>query len=265
MTLQKRLTGERIIEGGTAKHGGAMSEGERQARIDLAAAYRLAHRQGWTDVIYTHISMRVPGSEDHFLINPFGMSFDEITASSLVKIDHEANIVADSPYGVNGAGFVIHHAVHAARPELNCVMHLHTDAGIAISMLRCGLLPLSQHAMMFHNRIGYHHYEGFALNLDEQQRLVADLGPHRAMILHNHGLLTAGETVGEAYMRMEYLERAARTQLMAMAASSDLIVPSDDVAEDTGRQHNAMPRPLGKMEWPALLRQLDREDPSYKT
>jgi ribulose-5-phosphate 4-epimerase/fuculose-1-phosphate aldolase len=263
MGLQDVLKNERIIAGRRVA-GGTISEDETKIRIDLAAAYRLAARNGWTDLIYTHMSARVPGSDEHFLINPFGLAFDEVTASNLVKIDHTANVVGDSPHPVNAAGFVIHHAVHAARPELKCVMHLHTEAGIALSMLKGGLLPLSQHAMMFYNRIGYHGYEGFALNLSEQELLVADLGNHRALILHNHDLLTAGESVAEAYVRMYYLERAARTQMIAMAASSDLIFPPKEVAEATAREHNNLPWPLGEREWPALLRGLDREDRSYR-
>jgi ribulose-5-phosphate 4-epimerase/fuculose-1-phosphate aldolase len=263
MGIQDTLKVDRVV-GARRVAATAVSEAERKVRVDLAAAYRLAARNGWTDLIYTHISARVPGSDDHFLINPFGLAFEEITASSLVKIDHEANIVGASDYPVNGAGFVIHHAVHAARPELQCVIHLHTDAGIALSMLECGLLPLSQHALMFHNRIGYHGYEGFALAMDEQQRLVRDLGANRALILHNHGTLTAGGSVAEAYVRMTYLERAARTQLAAMAASDRLVLPPEQVAEDTARTHASLPWPLGEKEWPPLLRMLDREDPSFR-
>lgn len=243
----------------------AMSDGERQARIDLAAAYRLAALNEWDDVIYTHISMRVPDNDDHFLINPFGMAFEEITASNLVKIDHDATIIGESAYPVNSAGFVIHHAVHRARPEVNCVMHLHTEAGMALSMMKCGLLPLSQHAMMFYNRIGYHHYEGIALSMEEQDRLIADLGGHDAMILYNHGLLTCGRTVGEAYLRMFYLEKAARAQMRAMAATSDIVMPPPEVAELTARQHEgANDLAIGEREWPATLRRLDRIDPGYR-
>jgi ribulose-5-phosphate 4-epimerase/fuculose-1-phosphate aldolase len=243
---------------------GEMSEAERKLRIDLAASYRLAHLHGWTDVIYTHISVRVPGPDHHFLINPFGMAFDEITASSLVKIDMDGNKVSDSPYPVNGAGFVIHSAVHMSRPDAQCVMHLHNDSGVALSMMGEGLLPLSQHAMMFYNRIGYHDYEGIALSLDERTRLIRDLGTHHALILHNHGLLTVGETVAAAYMRMNYLDKSATTQMMAMAATKDLRVPPHDVAELTAQQHEKGGR-LGDREWPALMRKLDRIDPSYKS
>ena len=243
--------------------GGGMSETERRLRIDLAASYRLAHLHGWTDVIYTHISMRVPGPEHHFLINPFGMAFDEITASSLVKIDMNGNKVSDSPYPVNGAGFVIHSAVHMSRPDAQCVMHLHQDSGVALSMMGEGLLPLSQHAMMFYNRIGYHDYEGIALSLDERERLIADLGTHHALILRNHGLLTVGESVAAAYMRMNYLEKSAVTQMLAMSATKDLRMPPPEVCELTAQQHEKGGR-LGDREWPAMLRRLDRIDPSYR-
>ncbi len=259
MAFQQALKKTRLVNDTT------ITEEERQARIDLAAAYRLAALNEWDDVIYTHISMRVPGTDEHFLINPFGMSFDEITASNLVKIDHDATIVGDSDYPVNAAGFVIHHAVHRARPEVNCVMHLHTEAGMALSMMKCGLLPLSQHAMMFYNRIGYHHYEGIALSMDEQDRLIADLGEHSAMILYNHGLLTAGRSVGEAYLRMFYLEKAARAQMMAMAATDDIVMPPPEVAELTAQQHvGSNDLAVGAREWPATLRRLDRIDPGYR-
>ena len=243
---------------------GPISEAERALRVDLAAMYRLAARHGWTDVIYTHISVRLPGPDHHFLINPFGLAFEEITASSLVKIDLQGNKLSDSPYPVNAAGFVIHGAVHAARDDAQCVIHLHTDEGIALSMMGEGLLPLSQHAMMFYNRIGYHGYEGIALDLDEQRRLVRDLGTHHALVLQNHGLLTCGESIAGAYMRMNYLNKAARTQMMAMAATKDLRLPPPDVAEHTARQHEKLQWRLGDREWPALLRALDREDPSYR-
>ncbi len=243
---------------------GPISEAERALRVDLAATYRLAALHGWTDVIYTHISLRVPGPEHHFLINPFGLAFDEITASSLVKIDMNGNKMSESPYPVNAAGFVIHSAVHMARPDALCVMHLHNDDGISLSMCGEGLLPLSQHAMMFYNRIGYHDYEGIALSLDERTRLIADLGTHKAMVLRNHGLLTCGETVAEAYMRMNYLDKAARTQMKAMAATKDLRMPPAEVAEHTARQHGNDRSRLGDREWPSLLRRLDRIDPSYR-
>jgi ribulose-5-phosphate 4-epimerase/fuculose-1-phosphate aldolase len=241
-----------------------MTDAEWQARVDLAACYRLAAREGWDDLIYTHISARVPGPEHHFLINPFGLAFDEITASSLVKIDLDGTIVGDTPHGVTKAGFVIHSAIHEARPDLSCVMHLHTEAGMALSMLKDGLLPLSQHAMRFYGRIGYHGYEGIALNEDEKKRLVTDLGPHKALILRNHGFLTAGASVAEAYVLMFYLEKAARAQLWAMATGAALATPPETVGDLTARQFEGDSMPAGAREWPALLRRLDREEPDYR-
>ena len=240
------------------------SAGERQARIDLAATYRLCVRYGWEDLIYTHISMRVPGEPEHFLINPFGLTFDEVSASNLVEIDHDGRIVGDAPFTVNTAAFVIHSAVHRARPEIHCVMHLHTPGGMALSMLECGLLPVSQHALMFYKRIGYHKYEGIALDTAERDRLVADLGPHKALILQNHGLLTCGETVAEAFVQMFNLEKAAGAQLAAMAASPDLVLPPAEICELTAEQHNRHSEPVGAHEWPALLRKLDREGVGYR-
>ncbi len=243
----------------------AMTEGEWQARVNLAAAYRLAARHGWDDLIYTHISMRVPDEPGHFLINPFRLAFREVTASNLVKINYQGEIVGDSPHSVNTAGFVIHGAIHEARPELHAVMHTHSPGGMAVSMLPQGLLPVSQHALIFYKRVGYHKYEGVALSLEERQRLIADLGPHRVMILHNHGLLTAGETMGEAFVNMFNLEKAATAQLAAMAASRELMIPPDAVCELTARQMNDHSRPTGSDEWPSLLRWLDEAEPGYKT
>lgn len=247
-----------------AAAGQAMSDAEWQARVDLAAAYRLVARNGWDDLIYTHISLRVPDEPNHFLINPFRLAFQEVTASNLVKIDEHGVIIGDSPHGVNTAGFVIHSAVHMARPELNAVMHTHSPGGMALSMLPQGLLPVSQHALIFYKRVAYHKYEGVALDLKEREQLIADLGPHRAMIMHNHGLLTAGETMGEAYVNMFNLEKAAGAQLAAMAASRELVMPPEDVCELTARQMNDHSSPTGADEWPSLLRQLDREDPSFR-
>lgn len=249
---------------GKSKQASVISDAERRVRVDLAACYRLAAKHGWDDLIYTHISARVPGKDDEFLINPFGLAFDEVTASNLVKIDIEGTIIGDSPYSVNATGFTIHSAVHAARPDAHCVMHLHTTAGIAVSMLECGLLPLSQHAMRFWRSIGYHSYEGLALDQDECKRLVADLGPHKAMILRNHGTLTCGATVAEAYTLMHTLEKACVTQLMAMAASRELAIPQEDVLDRTLEQLLDDTVPEGEREWPALIRRLEREDPSFK-
>lgn len=241
-----------------------MTDAEWKMREDLAASYRLALRHGWDDLIYTHITARVPGKEEHFLINPFGLAFEEIKASNLVKVDIDGAIIGESEHAVNMGGYTIHSAVHAARPEVVCVMHLHIEAGMALSMLECGLLPLSQHAMLFYNRIGYHKYEGPALDTAERERLIADLGSHNALILHNHGLLTCGRSVAEAFMRMFYLARAATTQIQAMAAGVKLVQVPDHIAELTAERHEGDSMPFGVRAWPAMLRRLDREDPSYK-
>lgn len=246
---------------------------EWEARVNLAACYRLAARYGWVDLIYTHISARVPGPKEHYLLNPFGYMFDEITASSLVKIDLDGNIVDPSPHKIHKAGFVIHSAVHAARPDVGCVIHSHTRAGMAVSIMKCGLLPLTQHAMLFHGRVAYHGTEGFALDLDERQRIAADLGDKAVMILRNHGTLVAGSTVPETFSMMWHLEKALQAQVDALASGQELTTPPKEVAESTARMgftSEPMPQytdgksPLGWMEWPALLRMLDRQDPSYR-
>ena len=239
---------------------------EQQVRVDLAAAYRLAARQGWDDTVYTHISASVPGEAGVYLINPFGARFDEITASSLVKVDTRGRVVDGSNARVNPSGFAIHGAVHAARPELECVMHLHTQAGVALAMLPGGLKATSQWAMRLHGRLGRHAYEGLALGTDEQARLVASLGQLDGVILENHGPLIVGRTVAEAWMLMYLLDRAAQAQLAAMAATGGKVsIVSDDLAALTCRQWvgDGSERD-GDIEWPALLRGLDRNDPSYR-
>ena len=246
-----------------AAEAAPMSAAERQARIDLAAAYRLAYRHGWDDLIYTHISARAPDVHNAFLVNAFGLCFEEITASNLVKIDIDGTIIGESEYPVNAAGFVIHGAIHKAVPAMTCVMHLHTPAGIAVSAMECGLLPLSQHAMRFHDRIGYHEFEGIALSPEEERRLVADLGDHRAMILRNHGLLTCGESVGEAFVYMYYLEMACKIQIAALAGGQ-VHLPSAEVPERTATQFADDIDPAGSREWPAMLRRLDRECPDFR-
>src|SRR5579863_6408295 len=237
---------------------------ERAIRIDLAAAYRLVAHFHWDDLVFTHITARVPGPEHHFLINPYGMMFDEITASSLVKIDMHANKVDDNPWPVNPAGFTIHSAIHAARHDVGCVLHTHTKAGMAVSCQKQGLLPLNQIAMQFHGRLAYHDYEGIALDLDERPRLVRDLADKRAMILTNHGLLTAGRTIPEAFSLMYYLEKACEVQIAAQAGGSELVIPSPAVCEKVARQYETDDQPLGDREWAAHIRALDREDTSYK-
>ena len=250
-----------------------MTDEERQARIDLAACYRLHALNGWTDLIYTHISARVPGTRDHFLLNPFGLTFDEVTASNLVKIDGEGQLVASSPHAIHRAGFVIHSAVHTARPDAHCVIHAHTRAGMAVSALKCGLLPLTQHAMMFHGRVAYHDSEGLANDPSERERLARDLGDKPVMILRNHGTLVAGQTVGQAFSMMWHLEMALQAQVDAMACGQPLNLPSDALGQRIAAnafntpgevRANGTVSPLGHLEWPALLRKLDRIDPSYR-
>lgn len=243
---------------------GVISPEEWQARVDLAACYRLVAERGWGDLIYTHISLAVPGEPGRFLINPFGLMFDEVTASNLLKIDIEGNIIGDSPYEVNATGFVIHGAVHAAREDAKCVMHLHNESGIAVSMLQEGLLPLSQHALRFYGDLGHHDYEGLALTETEKQRLTQNLGQKKAMLLRNHGTLVCGRTVAEAFCIMDMLDKACRMQLAAMAASQQLFMPSAEICQHTFEQLTSDDMPEGEREWPALLRRLDRIDPSYK-
>lgn len=236
---------------------------EWQQRVDLAAAFRLAHYYRMTDQIYTHLTAKVPQTE-HFLINPYGVLFDEVTASCLVKVDLDGNVILDpTGIGINPAGFLIHSCVHRARPELACVLHTHTAAGLAVAAQKRGLLNLTQHAMRFHNRIGYHDYEGVALDISEQARLVRDLGPHKAMILRNHGLLTAGETIRDAFERLYYLERACEAQVRAQAGGVELIECADEIAEKVGVTLDRPGRSAYANDWPALRRLLDRIDRSY--
>lgn len=239
---------------------------ERQVRIDLAAAYRLAAQRGWDDTIYTHLSAGVPGEPGHYLINPFGARFDEISASSLVKVDVHGRVADGRGRSVNPSGFAIHGAVHAARPDAACVIHLHTPWGVALSMLPDGLQATSQFAMRLHGRLGRHAYEGLALGREEQARLVANLGTLDGLILDNHGTLTVGRTVAEAWMLSYLLDRAAQAQLTAMAATGGSVrVVSDAVAELTRRQWVGDGSELdGELEWPALLRGLDRSSPGYR-
>jgi ribulose-5-phosphate 4-epimerase/fuculose-1-phosphate aldolase len=235
---------------------------ERQLRVDLAACYRLIAHYGMDDTIFTHISLRVPGPRKHFLINPYGMGFDEVTASALVKIDIDGKRVDDSEWDVNPAGFVIHSAIHSARADANCVLHTHTTAGMAVAASEVGLQPITQHAMEFHGRLAYHDYEGIALDLDERERLVRDLGDKPAMILRNHGLLSVGRTVAEAFHYMYYLEQACRVQVAA-ASLGKLRVATDNLAAHTAGQFQTGPG-KGERMWRALLRKLDRIDPSYR-
>ena len=243
---------------------GQVSDAEWRTRIDLAALYRLVALEKWDDLIFTHLSARVPGPEHHFLINPFGMYFEEVTASSLVKVDLEGNILMEGPYGINPAGFTIHSAVHGAREDAQFVMHVHTDQGVAVSAQREGLLPLSQHALAVMPHLAYHDYEGVALNLDERERLVADLGDKALMMLRNHGTLAAGATAAEAWVGLWHLERACKMQVMALSAGREGVLEAtqsarDEVAKAVGRGFAGMAR----LPWPGLLRRLDRVSPGY--
>ncbi|MFB7363230.1 class II aldolase/adducin family protein [Streptomyces hydrogenans] len=248
----------------------ALVDQELHLRRELAAVYRLVAHFRMTDLIFTHISMRLPGPDHHFLINPYGLLFEEITASNLVKIDLDGNPVDPTPYPVNPAGFVIHSAIHAARPDAHCVLHTHTKAGCAVAAQKDGLLPLNQMSMEFHNRVGYHDYEGVALNLDEQRRLVADIGDHPALVLRNHGLLTVGESAARAFLRMYYLEKACEIQVTAQAGGVPLVVPPAEVCEYTAQQlageaeSDFEDLDAYDLAWSALLRMLDRTCPDYK-
>jgi ribulose-5-phosphate 4-epimerase/fuculose-1-phosphate aldolase len=238
---------------------------EWQTRVDLAAAYRLVANYGWDDLVFTHISARVPGPEHHFLINPYGMMFEEITASSLVKVDLEGNIVMATSYQINPAGFTIHSAVHAAREDALCVLHLHTDYGIAVSAQADGLLPISQQSLFALSSLAYHNYEGLALNDEEKPRLVADLGKKTSLILRNHGLLTVGQTVAEAFMSMFLLERACKIQILAQSGGAKLMRVSDDILEQIPAQVAMVTHGGGgQLIWPGLLRKLDRMGAGYR-
>ena len=237
---------------------------EWQVREDLAAAYRLVDHYGWTDMVFTHLSVRVPGPDEHFLLNPFGFMFNEVTASNLVKVDGDGNVVLDSGYGVNAAGFTIHSAVHLNREDANAVMHLHTDGGVAVSCTEEGLLPLNQHAMFVYNDVSYHDWEGVALDLDERERLVNDLGSHNLMILRNHGTLAIGGSVASCFMRLYYLERACQIQVKAVSAGK-LNMPNEgaiNMMKDTFNNPNAW-EGISATAWPALRRLADSIDPTY--
>jgi ribulose-5-phosphate 4-epimerase/fuculose-1-phosphate aldolase len=239
---------------------------EREVRFDLAAAFRLAALNGWDDTVYTHLSASVPGEPGVYLLNQFGLGFDEVCASSLVKVDVHGQVVDGSARPVNPSGFAIHGAVHAARPEAECVIHLHTPWGVALSMLPEGLLPTSQWAMRLHGRLGRHAYEGLALGADEQQRLVRELGALDGLILDNHGVLTVGRTVAEAFLLMHILERAAQAQLRALAAAGDrLLRVSEALAARTHAQWVGDGSDWdGDVEWPALLRRAERLSPGFR-
>ncbi len=241
---------------------------EWDVRVKLAAAYRLVDHFGWTEQIYGHLTARVPGPEDHFLINPWGLNYDEVTASNLVKIDVDGNVVGQSGHAVNFAGFIIHSAIHMTGSQDNLVvMHTHTRAGMAVAALKEGVLPISMFSTVFHGRIGYHDYEGASLYPDERERIVASLGPHKALILRNHGLLVVGRTVADCFLRLYRLERACQIQVDAAAAGTlNLISPevADRSSHDLDSYQGMQDKPEGEIEFAALMRKLDRTDDSYK-
>ncbi|GAA3708871.1 class II aldolase/adducin family protein [Gordonia hankookensis] len=247
-----------------------VSVDEAELRRQLAAVYRLMAHFTMTDLIFTHISVRLPGPDDHFLINPYGLMFEEITASNLVRIDLDGRVVGDTSAPVNPAGFVIHSAIHRERPDAHCIVHTHTLAGCAVAASESGLLPLNQISMEFAGRVGYHDYEGVALNLDEQKRLVADIGSHPALILRNHGLLTVGTTPAQAFLRMYYLNKACEIQVAATRAG-DVVIPDSAIVEHTAQQLNGetpgddFTDDVGYgLAWEALLRLVERIAPDYK-
>ena len=244
---------------------GQVSDAEWAVREDLAAAYRLIAHYGWDDMVFTHLSARVPGPEDHFLLNPFGYLFSEVTASNLVKVDCDGNVVLDTGNRVNTAGFTIHSAVHMSREDAHAVMHLHTDGGVAVSSMACGFLPLTQHAMFVYHDTAYHEWEGVAINLDERERLVADLGEKHLMILRNHGTLAVGGSVASCFMRIYYLERACRIQVDTLAGGQ----PHMPTEEAVAMMQQSFAKPvvwenLAAGSWPAMRGLADRLDPGYR-
>jgi ribulose-5-phosphate 4-epimerase/fuculose-1-phosphate aldolase len=239
-------------------------DAERRLRIDLAALYRIVASFGWDDLLATHISVRLPGPGHRFLINPLGLLFEEITASSLVKIDLDGTILEQRTVAINPAGFVIHSAVHAARADAQCVIHLHTVPGVAVSIQRHGLLPLNQTAMLLNGRVAYHDFEGIALSLDERERLVRDLGKCNAMILRNHGTLAVGTSTADAFQTMYFLERACAMQIAALAGHAEYLMPLQAVQDVVTQQTADFGDIADRLLWPALLRRLDRKDASYR-
>ena len=243
----------------------SVSPEEWQTRVDLAALYRLVALYGWDDLVFTHISARVPGEDNHFLLNPYGLLFEEIKASDLVKIDLDGNIVSETEHFVNAAGFTIHSAVHGNGQHNHAVIHTHSNDGVAVSAQEHGLLPISQTAMVIRNECAYHDYEGIALNHDERERLLDDLGDKHCMILRNHGLLATGSTCADAWLRLFFLERACTMQIKALSGGSKLNMVPDDVVElVTDQGQMASEQGIGNLAWPALIRKLDKIDVSYK-
>ncbi len=245
---------------------GKVSAAEWQTRVDLAACYRLTALFGWDDLVFTHITAKVPGPKHHFLINPYGMMFDEITASSLVKIDLDGNKVMGSPFPINPAGFTIHSAIHAARDDAKCVLHVHSINGVAVSAQKNGVLPISQQSIFVLSSLGYHDYEGVALREDEKPRLVRGLGDNNFFMLRNHGLLTVGETVADAFVSMYLFESVCMIQVRAQAGGGELIPVDPRIVAGAKSQARAATKGMGAgaLTWPGLLRKLDRKDPSYR-
>jgi ribulose-5-phosphate 4-epimerase/fuculose-1-phosphate aldolase len=251
-----------------ASRKGQVSPEEWQTRVDLAAAYRLVAMFKWDDLVFTHISARVPGRHDEFLINPYGLMFDEITASSLIRVDAQGNKLDESPYDVNPAGFTIHSAIHAARHDAQCVLHVHSLNGIAVSAQKGGVLPISQQSIFVLSSLGYHGYEGVALRDDEKPRLVADLGPDNSfLMLRNHGLLTLGATIPDAFLNMYLFETVCTIQVRAQAGGGELIPVDPRIIAGAQQQAKQVTRGVGggALAWPALLRKLDKADPGYRT
>jgi ribulose-5-phosphate 4-epimerase/fuculose-1-phosphate aldolase len=242
-----------------------VSAEEWQLRVELAACYRLVALYGWTDLVFTHISARVPGPEHHFLINPYGLMFDEITASSLVKVDQQCNKVIDSPFPVNPAGFTIHSCIHDARHDVGCVLHTHSRAGVAVSAQKCGVLPISQQSTFILGSLGYHGYEGLAVRDEEKPRLQDDLGTNNFLMLRNHGLLTVGKTVAEAFLNMYFFEAVCRIQIDAQAGG-ELIQVNPKILDGVTQAMKVAGAGQGaNIAWPALLRKVERADPGYKS
>ena len=242
---------------------GQVSDEEWRARVDLAALYRLVALEKWDDMIFTHISARVPGPDHHFLINPYGWFFEEITASSLVKVDMNGQVVQQTSSFINPAGFTIHSAIHAAREDAQFVIHLHTDAGVAVAAQRDGLLPLTQHALIVLPQLAYHDYEGIALNLDERQRIVADLGDKSVMMLRNHGLLALGPSAAAAWLGIFFLQKACIQQTLALSAGRDRVLLAPETAQEEVRGQTAGMPMVAQLAWPGLLRRLNRQLPGY--
>ena len=243
---------------------GKVSDEEWAIRVDLAAAYRLVAHYGWDDLIFTHLSARIPGPEHHFLLNPYNLMFEEVTASSLVKVGMDGNPVEPTPFITNPAGFTIHSAIHMAREDAQAVIHLHTTSGQAVAAQSDGLMPLTQTAMLIRDEVAYHDYEGVAVDLDERERIIADLGSKCAMLLRNHGTLAVGETVGEAFIRIYFLERACQAQILALSAGDNLNNPPQGAPEVTAEQGKiGLKLAAGALAWPALLRKAYRLDPSF--